>query len=376
MFYLGDFMNIRAIMLKREQLYCEHATFDADAIRLDKHTPDIRPEFFRDIDRIIHTPSFTRYTDKTQVFSVNPNDNISKRMTHVQLVSKIARTIGRALSLNEDLIEAIALGHDLGHVPFGHEGEFILDEISRKHGEGCFLHNVQSVRTLMVLEKQNMTIQVLDGILCHNGEFVNDKYQPKKKTVADFLNDYQHCYQDESHAKNLIPMTLEGCVVRISDIIGYLGRDIEDAVKLGIFDINNLPKDITKVIGNNNSDIINNIILDIIKHSLNQPYIRLSNEMYEAIIKLKKFNYQNIYDKAHTKTDLTNWKNMFNNLFDHLLISLKNKDHSQNIYLDFINQMDKDYLENTTDARKAIDYIAGMTDDYFINEYQKIKDLQ
>ena len=141
--------NIQEIMLKREQLYSKYATKDKEAIRLKNYTPDIRPNFFRDIDRIIHTESYTRYMDKTQVFSFNDNDNISKRMTHVQLVSKIARTIGRALSLNEDLIEAIALGHDLGHVPFGHEGERILNAISIKYNEGYFNHNVQSVRNLI-----------------------------------------------------------------------------------------------------------------------------------------------------------------------------------------------------------------------------------
>jgi len=369
-------MNIRTIMLKNESLYANYATFDKNAIRLKPHTPDMRPEFFRDIDRIIHTPAYTRYMDKTQVFSINSNDNISKRMTHVQLVSKIARTIGRALSLNEDLIEAIALGHDLGHVPFGHEGEYILNEISQKHGEGNFCHNVQSVRTLMVLENKNITIQVLDGILCHNGEFVSNLYQPRKKTSQALLSDYETCYQDLSHAENLVPMTLEGCVVRISDIIGYLGRDIEDAAKIGVFDINNLPEEITKVIGNSNKNIINNIILDIINNSLGKPYIKLSQEMYDTIVKLKKFNYQNIYHKANTKKALASYKLMFNSLFDKLIIVLTKQDLKQNIYQHFLKYMDDDYLNTTSDTRKIIDYIAGMTDDYFLKEYRKLKTYQ
>lgn len=376
MFLRSDLLDIREIMLKRESLYSKNATFDKEAIRFKMQIDDIRPNYYRDIDRIIHTAAYTRYMDKTQVFSAVKNDHISKRMTHVQLVSKIARTIGRALSLNEDLIEAIALGHDLGHVPFGHPGEHILNQISMEYHEGNFMHNVQSVRTLMDLENKNISIQVLDGILCHNGEFVNQEYYPKKKTVKDFLFDYHECYKNTEHAKKLIPMTLEGCVVRISDIIGYLGRDIEDAVNLGVFDISFLPKAITKVLGKSNKEIINNISLDIINNSINQPYLKLSDQVYQAIINLKKFNYEHIYYKANTPEALNNYQLMFKTLFEKLLIVLKANDKSQNIYLDFLNKMNEDYLKKTTDARKAIDYIAGMTDDYFINEYEKIKRYQ
>ena len=231
-------MDIKNIMLKYELLYTKYASFDKDAIRLLPYTPDIRPNYFRDIDRIIHSTYYTRYVDKTQVFSFANNDNISKRMLHVQLVSKVARTIGRALSLNEDLIEAISLGHDLGHVPFGHVGEKILNEISEKNNLGYFNHNVQSVRELMILEDdgkgKNITVQVLDGILCHNGEFELIKYKPKKKNIEEFLNDYNNSYKIKNYCRTLVPMTLEGCVVRISDMIAYLGRDIEDAIRLNI----------------------------------------------------------------------------------------------------------------------------------------------
>ena len=149
----------------------KYASKDEDAVRLQPNKDDFRTSYFRDIDRIIYSLSYTRYIDKTQVFSFENNDMISKRMTHIQLVSKIARTIGRGLSLNEDLIEAASLGHDLGHVPFGHEGEKILNKLSQKYNEGYFHHNVQSVRTLMNIENEgkgnNVTLQVLDAILCH-----------------------------------------------------------------------------------------------------------------------------------------------------------------------------------------------------------------
>ena len=202
-----------------------------DAIYLEKNESDFRAPFSRDVDRILYSLSFQRYMDKTQVFSFKENDHLTKRMIHVLYVSKIARTIGRALNLNEDLIEAGALGHDLGHTPFGHVGEAILNEISLRAGCGYFNHNVHSVRLLMNIENygngKNITLQTLDAILCHNGELVMGKYEPKwNKTKDDFLRDYERTYKDKNSSLQLIPMTLEGCVVRISDLIAYLGRDI------------------------------------------------------------------------------------------------------------------------------------------------------
>ena len=155
-------MNIKNNMLKNEKFLNKYATLDKDAIRLEKINDDIRPNYYRDIDRIIHSLSYTRYNDKTQVFSNINNDHISKRIIHVQLVSKIARTIGRSLNLNEDLIEAIALGHDVGHSPFGHKGEKYLNNICMREKIGYFCHNAQGVRVLKELEKLNITVQTLD----------------------------------------------------------------------------------------------------------------------------------------------------------------------------------------------------------------------
>ncbi len=369
-------MDIKEIMLKRESSYSKYAAFDKDSIRIKDFTPDIRPNYFRDIDRIIHTKSYTRYMDKTQVFSFSENDNVSKRMLHVQLVSKIARTIGRALSLNEDLIEAIALGHDLGHTPFGHVGEHILNKLSLEYGEGNFMHNVQSVRILMVLENQNISIQVLDGILCHNGEFIKNEYYPKPKTPDEFMTDYNLCYQDKEYAEGIVPMTLEGCVVRISDIIGYIGRDIEDAIELDVLGETSLPEDITNIVGNSNKDIINNIILDIIENSLDKPYIKLSDKIYNAIFNLKKFNYENIYYKANSKEDIMEYESKFRFVFEKCLYILKNNLTDTDIYQHFLNKANHNYLSNTSSNRKIIDYISGMTDDYFMNEYKELKSYQ
>jgi len=368
-------MNLREIMLKNEKHLSNYASYDRDSIRLESFNDDFRPNYFRDIDRIIHTLSYTRYMDKTQVFTHWQDDNISKRIIHVQLVSKIARTIGRALSLNEDLIEAIALGHDLGHIPFGHPGESMLDEISREFTNCHFAHNVQSVRDLMYVENNglgiNASIQVLDGILCHNGEIVEGEYTPRPKSKEEFLEEYEKCYNDSKFIKTLRPMTLEGCVVRISDVIGYLGRDIEDAIRLNVIKKEDLPENITKVLGSTNAEIVDTIIKDIIKNSLDKPYIKLSDEILHAIKELKDFNYKNIYHKAYTEETINFYKKAFRKLFVHYLENINSNDCSiKNVFIDV---MSKTYLENTSDERKVIDYIAGMTDEFFIKEYERIE---
>lgn len=373
-------MTLEENMLSHEKNLCKQACFSTQAIRLKEEKEDIRPAYFHDIDRILYSFSYTRYMDKTQVFSFEENDHISKRMIHVQMVSKIAKTIGRALGLNEDLIEAIALGHDLGHVPFGHVGEAILNEISIEYDHTYFNHNVQSVRQLMNIENHgeglNITVQVLDGILCHNGEFLQGKYYPRKKCVCEFLKDYQNTYIDKNGCDHLIPMTLEGCVVRISDIIAYIGRDIEDAMMLNIIKEEQLPDDITRVLGKSNREIINTIIHDIIKNSLNKPYIQLSKNVYQAMRNMKTFNYKYIYLKANTKEQIKQYKEMFYLVFITFLQDLKNSKKQSPIYNDFLNNMSIKYQKENSNCRIVLDYIAGMTDDYFIKQYHACKSVE
>ena len=369
--------KIRENMNLKNKYLSKFACKDNEALRLkEEHSDDIRTSFFRDIDRIVYSLSYTRYMDKTQVFSFNDNDNISKRMTHVQMVSKIARTIGRALNLNEDLIEASALGHDLGHVPFGHTGERILNEISLNNNCGYFNHNIQSVRTLMILEDngkgKNITYQVLDAIMCHNGELELDEYKPKKKTIDDFLSEYERSYSEKELIKQLVPTTLEGCVVRISDIIAYIGRDIEDAIRMNLITIDEIPKSITKVLGTTNREIINTIIMDILNNSIDHNYLKVSPEIFNAIKELKKFNYEHIYDKANTKEEIEHYKEIFNTVFNKYLEDLNNNNSNSRINTIFLNDMTEEYKNNNSNARKVIDYIAGMTDDYIESEYNKI----
>ncbi|MEG0368294.1 MAG: HD domain-containing protein, partial [Coprobacillus sp.] len=199
---------------------------------------DIRWPFEKDIDRVLYSKSYSRYVDKTQALSFFSNVHITKRSLHVQWVSRIARQIGRGLNLNLDLIEAIALGHDLGHAPYGHVGEMAINDCLESRHFGYFTHNANSVRHLLFIERDgigyNVSLQVLDGILCHNGEILSRIYKPDKdKTIAQFWDEYEKCWHVKDYSKKISPMTLEGCVVRISDVISYIGKDIEDAIKVG-----------------------------------------------------------------------------------------------------------------------------------------------
>lgn len=360
--------------MEKYQYNSKYACQDNEAIFLKENVNDYRPPFFHDADKIIYSLAFSRYMDKTQVFTFQKHDHLTKRMTHVIYVSKIARTIGRMLGLNEDLIEAAALGHDLGHVPFGHVGEAILNEISLKHNEGMFNHNIHSVRLLKDIENYgnglNISVQVLDAIMCHNGEFVNNKYVVKKKTKEDFLQEYNASYSDRKILKTLMPMTLEGCVVRISDLIAYLGRDIEDALRLNLIKESDIPLNITQVLGIKNREIIANIINDILKNSQGKDYLKISDSVFKAILDLKKFNYEHIYALAYTQNERLTIQKMFELLFDTYLEDLKTK-NGYSAIVKYYKVMSKEYQQNTNE-RIVIDYIAGMTDKYIMKEYNKI----
>ena len=370
-------MDKRIIDNMNNKSLCEYATKDSDAIKFIEEE-DIRTPFFRDIDKILYTLSYTRYMNKTQVFSFKENDHLTKRMVHVQLVSKIARTIGRALGLNEDLIEAAALGHDLGHVPFGHFGEEVLNKISLEHNEGYFNHNIHSVRTLLCIENfgkgSNISLQVLDAIMCHNGEFALGEYHKKEKTKEDFFKEYESTYKDRSVIKKLVPMTLEGCVVRLSDLIAYLGRDIDDARRLKLISFKDIPENIKKVLGTSTKEIVNTITLDVINNSIGKDYLLLSEKVFQAIVDLKRFNYQNIYNLAYTEEEKMHYTEMFYVVFDKLLKDLQTNNQASPIIYSYYNNMCDEYKKDNSYERIVIDYIAGMSDEYFIKQYESIKE--
>ena len=369
---MNNFEKAKENFIRKEKNLSKYATKSSDAIRFKEDKEDIRPPFFHDIDRIIHSLSYTRYLNKTQVYTLNSNDHVSKRITHVQLVSKIARTIGRALNLNEDLIEAIALGHDIGHTPLGHLGEAILNRLSLKELGEYFAHNIQGVRYYMEVAKDgvglNLTLQTLDGIMTHNGEMLNPIYEPMKKDKSEFLREYNESYKDLNKSKTYRPMTLEGCVVRISDIIGYIGRDIEDAIMIDRFKRSDIPESIRDILGDNNRDIVNNIVLDIINESIDKPYIKMSDKVYKALFELKKFNNLNIYKYSMTKEELDYYEKNINKLYNIYLNDIKESNMNSSIYQTFLLHQSKEYLESTNIKRQVIDFISGMTDDFLIRE--------
>ena len=217
----------------------------------------------------------------------------------------------------------------------------------------------------------NLTLQVLDGIMCHNGEMLQSKYAPIKKDLTTFKKEYEACLDDEKNNYELIPMTIEGCIVRISDVIGYIGKDIEDAMRLKVIAERDIPEDIKRVLGTKNSEIMNSIILDIIENSFNKPYISMSDTVYRAIDKLKDFNMKNIYMKANTKEDVERYTRIFNELFDVYLVALNNSKKSNNIYETFLNNKNKEYVLNNKKEQIIVDYLSGMTDRFIESEYER-----
>ncbi|MBQ3182711.1 MAG: HD domain-containing protein [Clostridia bacterium] len=334
----------------------------------------IRTAFIRDIDKIIHCPYYNRYTDKTQVFSFFRNDDITRRALHVQLVSRIARTIGKALGLNLDLIEAIALGHDIGHTPFGHAGEEYLDGLFFAHTGRRFSHNIHSVRVLDKIFPYNISLQTLSGIASHDGEMELCEYYPSPLVSFDtFDRQIEGCYLDKKNVRKLVPSTLEGCVMRISDIIAYLGKDRQDAEKAGLLKTDSYDD---CAIGTYNAEIINNLMVNIIENSYGKPYIKMDNEHFEALKKAKADNYQLIYKKDSVRSELENTvQPMMERMYERLLADLVSCDKASPVFthhIDYVNtaHYNRDIpYEQTEPNQIVVDYIASMTDDYFTDLY-------
>ena len=337
----------------------------------ERRDTDYRQDFSIDVDRILHAHAYARYIDKTQVFYLVKNDHITHRVLHVQLVSKIARTIGRYLRLNEDLIEAISLGHDIGHAPFGHDGERYLSNLCEYYGIGSFQHNVQSVQFLDKVERKgmgwNLCLQTLDGILCHDGEVHDQMLQPVTQKTFDIL-DRELATKKKDPRSTLTPMTFEGCVVRMADTVAYIGRDIEDAIRLNLIKRSELPSDSVACLGNTNGTIVFNLVTDIIQTSFQKQYVAFSSDVSDALKRLKSFNLERIYLNPKIKTHSSNLKNLFGFLFEKYLSAIRKKDTSSVIFSRFLNGMSAAYTESHGSAEIVRDFIAGMTDEYFLNQ--------
>ncbi len=327
-------MNVREALEQQEELILSpYASFSSRTRGRDRKEPlcDIRPEYQRDRDRILHCKSFRRLKHKTQVFLSPEGDHYRTRLTHTLEVAQIARTIAKALRLNESLTEAIALGHDLGHTPFGHTGERVLNELC----EDGFAHFKQSVRVVEVLEKNgrglNLTWEVRDGILNH---------------------------RTSGH-----PSTLEGCIVRLSDKIAYINHDIDDAIRGRIFTETDLPRAYTDVLGGSVRDRLNNMIHDIIVHSMDRPQICMSPGMEEAMKGLRTWMFEHVYSGGAAKAEEGKAERLIVSLYEY--------------YMEHVDQLPAEYLgmmERNSEKKERVvcDYIAGMSDSYAIDRFEEL----
>ncbi|MFO8019750.1 MAG: HD domain-containing protein [Promethearchaeia archaeon] len=389
--------------LNRDSELGKLAIKNSDAVRYyeeenKKKYRDTRPPFFRDVDRIVHSKAYSRYIDKTQVFYEINNANITHRSLHVILVSRISRHIGRILKLNTDLIEAISLGHDVGHSPYGHLGEDILSDISAEEDIGRFHHNAQGIRWLLYLEKRfpkepaqglNLTLQVLDGILCHDGEINERVLKPEEingKKWDDFFDEYNNCFREDE--MDVIPMSYEGIVVRFADTISYIGRDIEDAILLKLIDREEIPEFCQDALGDTNRKIIDTLVMDLIDYSMDHREVGYSQEIFEALKKLKEFNYERIYKRRDLyiregcdKPFHEELKEKFQVIYNQSLKDLREENFQAPVFVDHIEYIDdKSYstyyypLKRTGKLALLVrDYIAGMSDNYFMEIYNRYK---
>jgi dGTPase len=370
-----DLQRIKESLNDREDgILSRLAAHSKDAIRRfpeERLDTGHRQNYAVDSDRILHSLAYTRYIDKTQVFYLVDNDHITHRVLHVQLASKISRTIGRFLRLNEDLIEAVALGHDIGHCPFGHDGEAYLSDLCEAHGIGPFQHNLQSARFLEKIEKKgrgwNLTLQTLDGIVCHDGEIHSHELSPEPdKTFDRFDQDIAKKQVDLSLP--LTPMTLEGCVMRMADTISYIGRDIEDAIRLNLIKRDQLPRVCVERLGKTNGTIVYTLVTDLIKNSYDKPSIAFSHQVSEALKILRKFNLNRIYLNSKIKSDSGKIKDIFHNLFDRYIRDLEAGNEDSIIFKEYLHDMSDAYRSNSQHAEVVRDFIAGMTDQYFLRQ--------
>ncbi|MBN2395978.1 MAG: HD domain-containing protein [Candidatus Atribacteria bacterium] len=369
------------IIDKEDESFSPFATKNADARRRIAIQHPLRGPFSRDRDHILYSGSFRRYIGKTQVIynAASFDEQLANRSIHTLQVSQIARSIGKVLKLNLDLIEAIALGHDLGHAPFGHDGERFLQEICQKYQLGLFFHNIHSLRVVDYLsdanQGMNLTFQVRDGIVSHDGEIneISVKPYPSKteKEIQDYITKKQKGEKSITY-----PNTLEGCLVRITDSISYIGQDYEDAVRIRLIKESDLPVEIRKTLGESNSEIINSLAHDVIEQSYGINEIGYSQNIAQCVFKLKIFNLEHIYENKTLKREREKIRNSFFCLFDHFVQAIKKGNTKSIVFTEWIFNRGEDhgrqYLQDCSPEEVVVDYMASMTDRYFLNAYHQL----
>ena len=321
-------MNVRQMLEKREEeTLSPYAMLSKNSKgrRVKVEKCDLRTEFQRDRDKILHSKSFRRLKHKTQVFLTPEGDHYRTRLTHTLEVSQIGRTIARALSLNEDLTEAIALGHDLGHTPFGHSGERGLDKIC----PNGFKHNQQSLRVVDILEKDgegmNLTFEVRDGIL--------------------------------THTDDVMPKTTEGQIIRLADRIAYINHDIDDSIRAGVISYSDIPDEFKNFYGNSRADRISSMIHSVVENSKDSPEIRMDDKSYQMLMKLREFMFERVYMNPFVRAEEQRAHNIISELYYHFL---KHPD-----------AMPTDYVKGDP-HQDVCDYIAGMTDTYCVHKFNEL----
>lgn len=362
-----------------QQILSPFACSSQKAIRRVTDHPTHRPPFSRDADKILHSFSYSRFFDKTQVFFWIKSDIFQHRILHVQLVAKIARDIAQYLRLNCDLVEAIALGHDIGHVPAGHDGERILNEFTIKHNIGHFMHNYESVWFLQTVEMQNLTLPVLDGILSHNGEAHNTTLSPLREKLSWEQLDQEMDLMRNGKLKDPQPKTLEACLVRYVDTISYISRDILDAENLHLVKFQDIPEKVKSVLGKSNREILNTLITDIIQNSIDKDSIGYSIPVSHALEELYQFNMKNIYTISEKQKFIPVIRQAFGVLWDHYYDDLVHNREDSKIFRDHL-QLNLKYLNARKPEINSLakyvytqqppeiivrDFLAGMTDQYF-----------
>lgn len=366
---------------KREARFSDYARRSTECVgRRRPLTPDARrTEFERDCHRILHSLPFRRLRHKTQVFFAPKNDHICTRMEHALHVASIASTICNHLDLNATLAEAISLAHDLGHPPFGHLGERALNEIHKRYKLSHFVHEAQSLRVIDHFKDRahnytlNLTYEVRDGVVCHYGEGQEQSLQPDRGKNIETV--------EPDAARKQKPGTLEGCVVRMSDRIAYLGRDFEDAVEAGIIKPGALPRDVEESLGKSNSEIVGSLTHDVIQQSKGLDKIQLSDEKFASYTKLKHFNIQKIYESRKLTTQYRRIHIILRDLFDLFYeVTRKTKrgqekrdqydGYMYKVFYEFLDDMQ--YPDEEVDAQIVSDFVAGMTDNFAIRAFQEL----
>lgn len=388
---LNDDVNesIKADNAGKDSALSNFACKDTQALREDVYKYSVyRQGYIRDCEAIMNLPQYNRYFGKTQVFSLYANNDISNRAYHVQLVSRIARTIGSALKLNCSLIEAIALAHDLGHTPFGHKGEKWLNKECNRHGYS-FFHHIQGARYLSEITRTNISLQVIDGVMCHNGEKLYSCYAPNElstNTFDELRSKLDLAYSGKLTDERLFPSTLEGCLVRLCDVIAYIGKDRQDADKLGLINAYNYNENI---LGKLNHEIIRNVSVDIINNSYGKNKIQLSSKVFDAMQELMQDNYKKIYyadftlptalreySKSQSANDNTLLEGIFHEVYEFLLddITRNNSKIVKKYYVASIHpnvKVSEDYFARNLKypERVCADYLACMSDEYLLDFY-------